>query len=70
MEKIDLAGGEGGVQEVTSRAVLLGCEAVFSMDKVDEECNNKESKEKDKIEAFKLLIYHLSLLDIKIQNLG
>lgn len=36
MEKIDLAGGEGGVQEVTSRAVLLGCEAVFSMDKVDE----------------------------------
>lgn len=36
MEEIDLAGGEGGVQEVASRAVLLGCEAVFRMGKVDE----------------------------------
>lgn len=36
MEKIDLAGGEGGVQEVASRAVLLGCEGVFRMGKVDE----------------------------------
>lgn len=70
MEKIDLAGGEGGVQEVASRTILLGCEAVFSMDKVDEECNDQEGKEKDKIETFELLIYHLSLLDIKIQNDG
>ena len=36
MEEIDLAGGECGVQEVASRTVLLGCEAVFRMGKVDE----------------------------------
>lgn len=63
MEKIDLAGGEGGVQEMASRAVLLGCEGVFSMDKVDEKCNKQENKEKAKIEAYPLLIYHLSLIN-------
>jgi hypothetical protein len=63
VEKIDLAGGEGGVQEVASRAVLLGCDAVFSMDKVDEKCNKQENKEKDKIEALPMLIYHLSLIN-------
>jgi len=36
VEEIDLAGGESGVQEMAGRAVLLGCETVFSMDKVDE----------------------------------
>ncbi|MCK4930986.1 MAG: hypothetical protein KAT01_02385 [Candidatus Aminicenantes bacterium] len=65
MEKIDLAGGEGGVQEMAGRAVFLGCEGVFSMTKVDEECNSQENKEKDKIEASPLLIYHLSLIRYK-----
>jgi hypothetical protein len=36
VKKIDLAGGECGIQEVASRTVLLGCEAVFGMEKVDE----------------------------------
>jgi len=36
MEKIDLAGGKGGVQEMAGRAVFLRCETMFSMDKVDE----------------------------------
>jgi hypothetical protein len=36
VEKIDLAGGESGIQEVTGRAVLLRCEAVFRMKKIDE----------------------------------
>jgi len=36
VEKIDLAGGEGRVQEMAGRAVLLRCEAVFRMKEIDE----------------------------------
>jgi hypothetical protein len=48
---------------VAGRAVLLGCEAVFGMKKIDEECNSQECKEKDDVEAYSLRVCHLPLID-------
>ncbi len=44
MEKIDLAGGKGGVQEMAGGAVIVGLDSIFCVEKIDEE--NDEQKQK------------------------
>ena len=35
MEKVNLAGGESGIQEVTGRAVIIALSSCFRVKKVD-----------------------------------
>jgi len=37
VEKIDLAGCEGGTQKMASGTIIFGREALFSVEKIDEE---------------------------------
>jgi hypothetical protein len=49
MEKVNLAGGESRIQEVTGRAVIIAPSNFFSMKKVDKQGDEQENEQKSQV---------------------
>ena len=62
MEKVNLAGGESGIQEVTGRTVIIVPSSFFSMKKVDKQGDEQENEQKSQIEKLYPLYAHVIII--------
>lgn len=66
MEKVNLAGGESGIQEVTSWAIIISRESCFRVKKVDGQDDEQENEKKNQVEKLYPLYAHVILYAVFI----
>ena len=61
MEKVNLAGIQRGMLEVTGRAVIIAFNSFFSVKKVDGQGDEQENEKKSQVEKLNPLYAHVIL---------
>jgi len=59
VKKIDLAGGEGGVQEMTGRAVVVPGKILFYVKEIYDEDSRQENKQESQIKETLISFAHM-----------
>lgn len=59
MEKVNLAGGEGGIQEMAGRTIIVSAKSFFGVKEVYKESDREENQKKSQVEKPLISFAHM-----------